>query len=378
MSMTKVNGQKKTARSPLTPPSPEGARQPKPVRIGNRWVSSDRPPFIVAEAGVNHNEKPELAIRLIEAAAEAGADAIKFQNYSADRLVTKTAPVYWDVPGAEKVDSQYELFNKLDGLPLGAYRDMIQRAKELDIVWFSTPFSEKDADFLEKLGTPAYKIASADITHHRMLRHIAKTGKPMILSTGTCTMGEIEEALEVVTAAGNEQIILLHCTLTYPTPFKDANIRMIPTMQAAFPERHVGLSDHTYGVNVPIAATALGCRMVEKHYTLDKGLPDSPDHKFGVDPKELKALVDGTRQAFEALGLAAKRPVASELPACRYARRSVVTVKPVKAGERLTEAHLDCKRPGTGINPKHFDLVVGRRVKKAVPADAVLTWEMLD
>lgn len=351
---------------------------PKPLRIGNRTISADQPPFIVAEAGVNHNEKPELAIRLIEAAAEAGADAIKFQNYTADRLVTKTAPVYWDVPGAEKVGSQHELFNKLDGLPLDAFKKMLRRAEQLGIVMFSTPFSETDADFLADLGMPAYKLASADITHHRLLRHVARIKKPVILSTGTSTLGEIEEAVEAVRSEGNDQIVLLHCTLTYPTPFADANIRMIPTMQAAFPEHHVGLSDHTYGINVPIAATALGCRMIEKHYTLDKGLPDSPDHKFGVDPKELKALVDGTRQAFAALGIAAKRPVASETPARRFARRSVVTTAKVPAGARLSEQTLACKRPGTGISPKHFDLVVGRRTKKDIPADTVLQWEMLD
>ncbi|MFA6091812.1 MAG: N-acetylneuraminate synthase family protein [Elusimicrobiota bacterium] len=350
----------------------------KSIRIGKRVISEDTPPFVVAEAGVNHNAKPELAIQLIEAAAQAGADAIKFQNYKAERLVTKSAPVYWNVPGAAKVSSQFELFNKLDGLPPEAYRDMMQRAKELGIVLFSTPFSEADTDFLEKLGVPAYKLASADITHHRLLRHVARTGKPVILSTGTCTLGEIEEAVEVVRKEGNEDIILLHCTLTYPTPFEDANLRMIPLMQSVFPECPIGLSDHTYGVNVAIAATALGCKMMEKHYTLDKGLPDSPDHKFGVDPKELKSLVDGTRQVFAALGNAAKRPVASEAPAKAGARRSVVTTQPVAAGQRLEESALDCKRPGTGISPKHFDLVLGRRAKKDIPADTVLQWEMLD
>lgn len=350
----------------------------KTIKIGKREVSEDRPPFIVAEAGVNHNAKPELAIKLIEAAAEAGADAIKFQNYKADRLVTKTAPVYWDVPGAEKVGSQHELFSKLDGLPLETFRKMRDRAQELGIEMFSTPFSEIDADFLKELGVPAYKFASADITHLNLLRHVAKFGKPMILSTGTCTIGEISDAVEAITAAGNDQIILLHCTLTYPTPFEDANLRMIPTMRAAFPEYPIGLSDHTYGVNIPIVATAFGAALIEKHYTLDNSLPDSPDHKFGVNPEQLKALVEGTRQAFASLGISEKKPIASELPARNYARRSIVSLGKIPAGTRLTRELLDCKRPGTGISPKYFDQVLGRRTKEEIAADSVLLWEMLD
>ena len=350
----------------------------KTIKIGKRVVSADRPPFIVAEAGVNHNEQPELAMELIRAAAAAGADAIKFQNYTADRLVTKTAPVYWDVPGAEKVDSQYELFSKLDGLPLDVYRDMMKLADEVGIELFSTPFSEVDADFLAELDVPAYKIASADITHHRLLHHVARKGKPVILSTCAYTLEEIEEAIAVIEAEGNDQIILLHCTLTYPSPIQDANIRMIPTMQVAFPDYPIGLSDHTYGLPVPIAATALGCQMIEKHFTVDKGLPDSPDHKFGVAPDELKSLVEGTQAAWQALGQAAKMPIPSETSARKYARRSVVTTVDVPAGTRLTAEILACKRPGTGISPKYFDQVVGRRARVDISADEVLQWELLD
>ena len=351
---------------------------PPSVQIGERAVSLDRPPFIVAEAGVNHNENPELALDLIRAAAEAGADAIKFQNYSADRLAIKNSPVYWDVPGAAKVSTQYELFSKLDGLPLDTYPDMMNLAHELGIEMFSAPFSEIDADFLAELGVPAFKIASPDITHFPLLRHVARLGKPIVLSTGISTLGEIEEAVEVIRAEGNHQIVLLHCTSTYPTPYEDSNLRMIPTMQTAFPEHPVGLSDHTYGLPAPIAATALGCQMIEKHFTLDKSLPDSPDHIFSVDPTELKALVDGTQSAWKALGHAAKRPVASEGPASQFMRRSVVSTVDIPAGTRLTPEMLACKRPGTGISPKHFDQVVGRRTKADVPADEVLHWEILD
>jgi len=328
--------------------------------------------------GVNHNEKPELAFELIRFAAKAGAHAIKFQNYSADRIAIKDSPVYWNIPGAEKPETQYAAFSKLDGLPENTYPDMMKLSKELGITMFSTPFSEYDADFLEKLDMPFYKIASADITHHRLLRHVARFKKPIVLSTGVSTLGEIEEALEVIRGEGNDQIIPLHCTLTYPTPFEDANIRMIPTLREVFPECHIGLSDHTYGVAVPIAATALGCRMVEKHYTIDKTLPDSPDHKFAIDPVELKQLVEGTRDAWKALGQSAKRPVPSEMGARDHARRSVVTKGAVPAGTRITEAMLDCKRPGGGISPKHFDLVVGRKTKKEIPADSKVLWEMLD
>ena len=350
----------------------------EPITIGKRLVSADRPPFIVAEAGVNHNEQPELALELIRAAAAAGADAIKFQNYTADRLVIKNSPVYWDVPGAEKVDTQYDLFSKLDGLPLDTYQEMLNLSDELGIEMFSTPFSMEDADFLAELDIPAFKIASPDITYFGLLRHVARMGKPVILSTGISTLGEIEEAVKVIQGEGNDQIMLLHCTSTYPTPYEDANIRMLSTMQSVFPQYPIGLSDHTYGFPAPIAATALGCQMIEKHFTLDKNLPDSPDHKFGVDPDELKQLVEGTQAAWKALGRSMKGPVESELPALAYMRRSVVTTVDIPAGTRLTEDMLSCKRPGTGISAKYFDQVVGRRVKVDIPFDEVVQWEALD
>jgi N,N'-diacetyllegionaminate synthase len=350
---------------------------PVEIPIGNHIVSGDRPPFIIAEAGVNHNNQPALAMDLIRAAADAGADAIKFQNYSADRLATKNAPVYWDVPGAEKFDSQYELFSKLDSLPGEAYLDMMSLAQELGIEMFSSPFSEFDADFLDDIDVPAYKIASPDITHIPLLRHVARKGKPIVLSTGISTLGEIEDALQVIEAEGNRQIVLLHCTSTYPAPMSDSNLRMMATMQTAFPDYHIGLSDHTYGMTAPIAATALGCRMIEKHFTLDKNLPDSPDHKFGVDPIELKTLVDETRGAWMALGQASKKPIESEIPALNYMRRSVVTSIDIPAGALITSEMIACKRPGTGIAPKHFDEVVGRRAKEDIPADEVLQWDAL-
>ena len=350
----------------------------KIIQIGKQMVSAERPPFIIAEAGVNHNEQPELALDLIRAAADAGADAIKFQNYSAERLSTRNAPVYWDVPGAEKVDSQFELFSKLEGLPPETYPIMKTLAEEVGIEFFSSPFSEYDADFLAEVGVPAFKIASPDITHHPLLRHVARQGKPIILSTGISTLGEIEEAVQVIEGEGNKEIVLLHCTSTYPAPMTDANLRMMASIQNTFPDYPVGLSDHTYGLTAPIAATALGCQAIEKHFTLDKSLPDSPDHKFGVDPTELTALVNETRAAWQALGGSVKKPIESEIPAMKYMRRSVVTVVNVPAGTRLTTDMIACKRPGTGISPKYFDQVIGRRVRADIAADEVLSWESLD
>ena len=350
----------------------------KMIRIGAKAVSEDRPPFIMAEAGVNHNESPELALELIRAAAEAGADAIKFQNYTADRLVTKNAGVFWDVPGADKVDTQHETYSKLDGLPLEIYPVMMQLAKELGIEMLSSPFSEIDADFLESIGVPAYKIASPDITHHPLLRHVARKGKPVILSTGISTLGEIEEAVEVMRAEGNDQIILLHCTSTYPTPYSDSNLRMMTTIQMAFPKHLVGLSDHSYGLPVPIAASALGCTIIEKHFTVDKNLPISPDHKFGVDTAELKDLVAGTQAAWTSLGQSEKKPIESEMDSLRFMRRSVVSTVDIPKGTRLSEDMLACKRPGFGISPKYFNQVLGRKVKDMIPADEVIQWDHLD
>lgn len=349
----------------------------KRILIGHRWVGQHDPVLVVAEAGVNHNQDFDLARRHIIEAAQAGAGAIKFQHYSADKLVTRTAPIYWKLPTGDGAVTQYETFSKLDGLPREREAELVMIARDHGIVWFSTPFDEESADHLDSLGVPAFKIASGDITLLPFLRHVARKKRPIILSTGASTVGEIEEAVEAIRSEGNDDIVLLHCTLSYPTPDEDANLLMIRTLRALLPRYPVGLSDHTYGITAPIVAVALGARVIEKHYTVDKGLPDSPDHKLGVDTGELRMLCESVRRAQAMLGQGAKVPVPIEQPAREGARRSVVARRPIKAGMLIAREDLICKRPGLGIPPKHLDLVVGRRAARDIEADECITWDMV-
>ncbi len=347
----------------------------KTVRIADHVVGAGAPTFVVAEAGVNHNEDLALALEHVRQAASAGADAIKFQNYRADRLVTRSAPKYWRTAPGDGTTTQYETFSQLDSLPPSAYAQVVAEARAQNIVWFSTPFDEASVDFLEALDVPAYKIASADLTHHPLLAYAAGTGRPLILSTGLATLGEIEAALDVAHRAGNDQIILLHCTLSYPTELRDTNLRMIQTMQCAFPDYPIGLSDHTHGTLIPALATMLGAAMIEKHYTIDKGLPGSPDHKLGVDTDELRQLVEQVRIAELALGSPRKGPIPAEEPALRLARRSIVATVDIPAGAIIQRDMLTCKRPGTGLAPSLLGVVLGRRARRAIGEDQVLTWD---
>jgi len=347
----------------------------KSIRIGNKDIGPNEPVFVIAEAGVNHNQDVDLALEHVRKAAEAGADAIKFQNYSADHLVTRTAPKYWRVAPNDGTKTQYETFSKLDELPLSAYEKVIAEANKLGIIWFSTPFDEESVDFLDSIEVPAYKIASADLTYHYFLDYVARKGRPMLISTGLATLGEVQEALDVVHQAGNDQIILLHCILSYPTEFADANLRMMLTMQHVFSEYPIGLSDHSYGTIVPALATALGARVIEKHYTIDKGLPDSPDHKLGVDPQELHQLIEGVRIAECSLGQYKKEPIPAEEAALRLARRSIVATVDIAAGTLITREMVTCKRPATGLHPKFLDVVIGRPARRSIKEDQVLTWD---
>ena len=346
----------------------------KTIKIGNREIGPNTPTFVIAEAGVNHNEQLNLALEHVKQAAHAGADAIKFQNYSADRLVTRTAPKYWRVAPNDGTKTQFETFSKLDGLPASAYEHVIAEAHKQDIVWFSTPFDKESVDFLDTLNVPAYKIASADLTYHDFLAYVAEKGRPMVISTGLATLGDIEEALEIISKTGNDQIILLHCILSYPTDFDDANLRMMQTMQQVFSDYPIGLSDHSYGWFVPAMAAALGAKVIEKHYTIDKGLPDSPDHKLGVDSEELCELVEKVRLAEQVMGSPVKKPIPSEEPALRLARRSIVADANIPAGTKITSEMLTCKRPATGLAPKYLSTVIGRMAQRDITEDQVLTW----
>ena len=348
----------------------------KEVDFGGRSIGEGHPAFVIAEAGVNHNGDMELGRRLIREAKEAGADAIKFQSYKAEKISTRTAPRYWHEP-EDPDGSQYDTFAKLDSFGEEEHRELFAYAREVGLPCFSAPFDDEAVDMLDELGVPGFKIASADLTDHPLLRKVASKGKPVLLSTGLATIPEIGEAVEVLRAEGADQIVLLHCTLQYPCDPENTNLRMMVHMKAAFPDIPVGLSDHTLGIAVPQAAVALGAVAVEKHYTVDKTLPGSPDHHLSVDPRDLKEMMEGIRTIEKAMGRSRKGPVEAEKPAYKYARRSIVSTRDIPKGTTITGDMLAFKRPGTGIYPKHVDVVIGRPALQDIPEDTVLEWGMV-
>jgi sialic acid synthase SpsE len=344
--------------------------------IAGRRVGLGQPCYVIAEAGVNHNCDVQLGYKLIETAGAAGADAIKFQSYTASKIATRVAPRYWVEP-ADPRGTQWDTFDKLDKLSDRDFKSLLGHARHVGLTAFSTPFDDEAVDFLASLDVPAFKIASADLTCHGLIDRAARVGKPMLLSTGTSTLAEVEEALEVCRRAGNEEVALLHCTLKYPCPPEAINLRMMEHLMRAFPGVPVGLSDHSLGTSVPQAAVALGACVIEKHYTVDKKLPGSPDHHLSVDPAEMRAMVDGIRTVEKALGKAEKGLEPMERDAFLYARRSVTSKVRIPRGSAITREMLTYKRPGTGISPRHLDMVVGRVARQDIPEDTTLTWEMV-
>lgn len=347
------------------------------IEIGNHIIGGEEPAFIVAEAGVNHNGSLERAKDLVIQAANAGADAIKFQTYKAEKLVTKNAPRFWNWDGEEIPDgTQYDSYSQLDKLPLDAYYEIAKTCRRHNIEFLSTPFDEESADFLtEELGMKAIKVSSSDITNISFLKHLAKKQLPMMVSTGAATLGEIEEAINTIRNEGNEKIIILHCTLCYPTEAKDANLRIISTLKTVFPRYPIGLSDHTRGITIPIAAVALGAKVIEKHYTIDKTLLKSADHWLSVDAQELKEMVNSIRMVELALGSSEKKVFDVEQETYKYDKRSIVAAKDIPGGTIIREDMLVMKRPGTGIQPKFIDLITGRKAVKDIKEDTLLSWD---
>jgi len=344
--------------------------------IAGRLVGKGQPCYVIAEAGVNHNCDVQLGYKLIETAGASGADAIKFQSYTAGKISTRVAPRYWFEP-ADPKGTQWDTFDRLDKLSERDFKSLLGHARHVGLTAFSTPFDDEAVDLLATLDMPAIKIASADLTCHPLIERSAKLGKPMILSTGTATLAEVEEAVEICVKAGNDQVALLHCTLKYPCPPEGINLRMMEHLMRVFPEIPIGLSDHSLGISIPQAAVALGACIVEKHYTVDKKLPGSPDHHLSVDPADMRAMVDGIRTIEKALGKAQKGLEPLEIDAFHYARRSVTSKVRIAKGTPIVREMLTYKRPGTGISPRFFDLVVGRVARTDIPEDTTITWDMV-
>ena len=326
--------------------------------------------FIIAEAGVNHNGSLELAKKLIDAAKESGADCVKFQTYVSKNLVSKNAvKADYQKLQTENEESQYEMLKKLE-LSFNSFAELSDYCKIKNIEFMSTAFDFDSIDFLNELGMNMWKIPSGDITNLPYLIKIAKLKKPVILSTGMSTMEEIENAIKVFNDISSEMITVLHCTSEYPTPYNDVNLRAMLTIKDKFGV-NIGYSDHTKGIEIPIAATAMGATVIEKHFTLDKNM-DGPDHKASLEPHELKAMVDSIRIIDLALGDGVKQPAKSEVKNMAVARKSIIAKVNIKVGDIFSEENLTIKRPGYGISPMKWFDIIGKVAKRDFKEDELI------
>ena len=345
------------------------------IKIAGRPVGEGEPCFIIAEAGVNHNGDINLAKKLIDIAKEAGADAVKFQTFRAEEMVTKNAKkAEYQKETTGTKESQFEMIKRLE-LTESDFKELYNYTLEKGEIFLSSPFDKVSVELLDRLGVPAFKIPSGEITNSPLLKHIARKKKPIILSTGRSTLGEIEEALEVMRQEGMEEIILLHCVSCYPAKIEDMNLRAMETSKHAF-KLPVGLSDHTMGITIPIAAVALGACILEKHFTLDKNLP-GPDHRASLEPQELKQMVQAIRDVEKARGDGIKKPTQEEKENKKAARRSIVAKVDIPKGTIIAEEMLDIKRPGTGIEPRYLNLVVDAKAVRGIKQNGAINWEML-
>jgi N,N'-diacetyllegionaminate synthase len=315
--------------------------------------------FIIAEAGVNHNGSVELAKQLIDVAVDAGVDAVKFQTFKASKLVAKGATkAAYQKGTTDKAETQLDMLKKLE-LDTATHQVLMDYCKARNIMFLSTPFDHGSIELLVELGMNIFKVPSGEITNLPYLRHIGSLNKQVILSTGMANLGEIEDALDVLIGAGTKKdnITVLHANTMYPTPMQDVNLRAMQTIGASFDIAY-GYSDHTLGIEVDIAAVAMGASMIEKHFTLDKTM-EGPDHQASLDPDELKAMVAAIRNIELALGSTVKKPSPSEMPNINVVRKSIVAAQTIRTGEELTEEKLAVKRPGSGISPMRWDEVIG-------------------
>jgi N-acetylneuraminate synthase len=331
--------------------------------------------FIIAEAGVNHNGSIDLALQLVDAAHASGADAVKFQTFRADRLATQAAPkAAYQKRKTAAAESQFAMLKRLE-LDAKAHRLLINHCRKLGIQFLSSPFDRPSADLLVALGVPLLKVPSGEITNLPFLGHLARQSLPLIVSTGMSTLGEVEEAVKVLRTAGAKKLTLLHCVTEYPTPYAEVNLRAMLTLKTAF-GLPVGYSDHTPGIEIAVAAVALGAVVIEKHFTLDRSLP-GPDHAASLEPAELRQMVSAIRNVEAALGTGLKAPAPCELPNIPVARKSVVATRSLRAGHRLAARDLAIKRPGNGLAPKFLPALVGRLLRTNVAKDEVMTWKLL-
>lgn len=348
----------------------------EPVSIADRPVGRDHRPLIIAEMSGNHNQSLERALEIVEAAAKAGAHALKIQTYTADTMTLDLDQGEFSVSDPDSLwagESLYHLYQQAY-TPWEWHQPIFERCRELGMIGFSTPFDDTAVDFLESLDVPCYKIASFENTDLPLIRRVAATGKPLIISTGMATVAELDETVRAARGAGARDLVLLKCTSTYPASPESTNILTIPHLREMF-DCEVGLSDHTMGTGVAVAAVALGATIIEKHFTLSRA-DGGVDSAFSMEPAEMAALVKETERAWQALGKVVYGPTEQERKSLAF-RRSLYVVEDMQAGDRLTEKNLRAIRPGLGLSPKYLPALLGRRVARPVKKGTPMSWEVL-
>jgi N-acetylneuraminate synthase len=349
----------------------------KSIQIGDYTVGNDSPPFIIAELSGNHGQDKQLALSMIDAAADCGAHAIKLQTYTADSMTLDVSSDDFLIQETDSLwvgESLHALYKKA-ATPYEWHEELFNYAASRGLIAFSSPFDNEAVDFLDDLGVPCFKIASFELTDTPLIAHAASKGKPLIMSTGMATLAEIEHAVSTAKNAGCEEVILLKCTSTYPAEPVNTNLNTIPNMRSAF-ERQVGLSDHTRGVGVAIASVSLGATVIEKHFVLDR-TAGGVDAAFSLEPNELKLLVDESMRAWQALGVVRYGGTEAEEKSKQY-RRSIYVSEDIEAGQLLTEKNLRIVRPAHGLAPKHWDNVIGTKAKFNLKKGHALTWRDVD
>lgn len=346
------------------------------MQIADFTIAVDSKPFVIAEMSGNHNQSIEKALKIIEVAAEKGAHAIKLQTYTADTLTINQQGGLFDIKEETslwKNRNLYDLYQEAH-TPWEWHEQLFKCAKDNGIICFSTPFDDTAVDFLEKLDTPAHKIASFENTHHPLLKKVAATGKPVIMSTGACTLAELSESVQVLRDSGCKDLVLLKCTSNYPASPENSNVRTIPHMRKLF-NCEIGLSDHTLGIGVPVASVALGATVIEKHFCLSRG-EGGIDSAFSLEPEELKALVTETERAWQSLGMVQYGIQETERKSLCF-KRSIYVVKDIKAGELFSETNIRVIRPGDGLHSRYFNQLIGRTASKSIKTGTPLNWELI-
>lgn len=346
------------------------------IIIGEHKIGPEHPPFIIAEMSGNHNQSLKRALAIVEAAANAGVHALKLQTYTADTMTLDIAEGEFFIEDSNNLwqgNSLYKLYQEAY-TPWEWHKPIFDRCRELGLVAFSTPFDESAVDFLEELDVPAYKIASFENTDIPLIRKVASTGKPVIISTGMASVAELDETVQAAREAGCHNLVLLKCTSTYPSTPENTNLRTIPHLQQLF-DCQVGLSDHTMGTGVAVASVALGATVIEKHFTLSRA-DGGVDSAFSMEPREMCTLVKETEQAWQALGIVSYGPTETEQPSLKH-RRSLYIIKDMKAGDVLSKENVRAIRPGAGLLPKHMDILLGKKITRDVKRGTPLTWELV-